>query len=152
MKIIHDSLCNENGSVLLLSVVMLILLTLLGMFATTTSTIEIQISGNDKIHKQRFYDADSGVSSALSMLTFDDELTDDNKVGQEITTDLNNFEITLLKNDVTPCPGGSKCIEIEVVSPDPDEAPINAGKASIIAAIELQSSDDTAPPGNDTTN
>ena len=62
MKIIRDSICNENGSVLLISVVILMLLTVLGIAATTTSTIEIQIAGNDKINKMVFFAADSGIS------------------------------------------------------------------------------------------
>ena len=51
---------NEKGSVLLTAVIFLMLLTVIGIFATTTSTIEIQISGNDKINKMVFYAADSG--------------------------------------------------------------------------------------------
>ena len=69
MKIIRDSICNENGSVLLLSVVMLMLLTVLDIFATTTSTIEIQIAGNDKFYKQNFFKSDSGISLSLAWLT-----------------------------------------------------------------------------------
>ena len=52
---------NEQGSVLLLAVMMMIVLTLIGIAATTTSTIEIQISGNDKFHKMAFYNTDAGV-------------------------------------------------------------------------------------------
>jgi len=51
---------NEKGSVLVIAVIFLMLLTVLGVFATTTSTIELQISGNDKINKMVFYAADSG--------------------------------------------------------------------------------------------
>jgi len=51
---------NEKGSVLIIAVMFLMLLTVLGIFATTTSTIEVQISGNDKINKMVFYAADSG--------------------------------------------------------------------------------------------
>ncbi|MDA3819828.1 MAG: pilus assembly PilX N-terminal domain-containing protein [Candidatus Delongbacteria bacterium] len=52
---------NEKGSTLIIAVVFLMLLTILGVFATTTSTIEVQISGNDKINKMVFYAADSGI-------------------------------------------------------------------------------------------
>lgn len=52
---------NEKGSTLIIAVVFLLLLTFLGIFATTTSTIEMQISGNDKINKMVFYAADSGI-------------------------------------------------------------------------------------------
>jgi len=52
---------NEKGSVLIIAVIFLMLLTVIGIFATTTSTIEVQISGNDKINKMVFYAADSGI-------------------------------------------------------------------------------------------
>ena len=52
---------NEKGSTLIIAVVFLMLLTFLGGFAITTSTIEVQISGNDKINKMVFYAADSGI-------------------------------------------------------------------------------------------
>lgn len=53
---------NEKGSTLVMAVVFLLLLTVIGIFATTTSTIEVLISGNDKINKMVFYAADSGIS------------------------------------------------------------------------------------------
>ena len=61
MKKRFSFLNNEKGSVLLISVMFLMLLTVIGIFAITTSTIEIQISGNDKINKMVFYAADSGI-------------------------------------------------------------------------------------------
>ncbi|GAG11109.1 unnamed protein product, partial [marine sediment metagenome] len=51
---------NEKGSVLLVSVLILILVTVIGIAATNTSTIEILISGNDKWHKMAFHEADGG--------------------------------------------------------------------------------------------
>ena len=68
MKQLKLSVCNQNGSVLLISVVILMLLTLLGIFATTTSTIEIQIAGNDKWHKMAFYNADGGVEASKELI------------------------------------------------------------------------------------
>jgi hypothetical protein len=53
---------NENGSVLLIAVLILIALTVVGISAISTSTIDIQISGNDKFHKMAFFAADAGVS------------------------------------------------------------------------------------------
>jgi len=52
---------NKDGSALIFAILILALLTLIGISATTTSTIEIQIAGNDKFHKMAFYRADSGV-------------------------------------------------------------------------------------------
>jgi hypothetical protein len=50
---------NEKGSVTVLAVVLLMLLTLLGMAATTTSSIEVQIAGNEMRYRQAFYAAES---------------------------------------------------------------------------------------------
>ncbi len=50
---------NDDGSVLVLTLVMVVLLTLLGISASRTSSIEIQISGNDKVYKQNLYKAEA---------------------------------------------------------------------------------------------
>lgn len=54
-------LSDEKGVILPLTVIFLLLLTVLGIFATTTSTIEMQIAGNEKRNRMVFYAADSGV-------------------------------------------------------------------------------------------
>jgi hypothetical protein len=52
---------NEKGSILVVAVIFLFLLTGLGIFSTTTANIELQISGNHKVNKMVFYAADSGI-------------------------------------------------------------------------------------------
>lgn len=52
---------NEDGSVLVLALIILVLLTMLGISATTTTEIETRIAGNEKFHKIAFYNADSGI-------------------------------------------------------------------------------------------
>ena len=59
---------NQNGSVLLITVVVLIAVTLLGIFAMNTSTIEVQIAGNDKFHKQAFYNAEGGLRAIYPLI------------------------------------------------------------------------------------
>jgi len=56
---------NEKGSVTVLAVVMLALLTLLGIAATTTSSIEVQIAGNDLRHKLAFYSAEAATAYVI---------------------------------------------------------------------------------------
>ena len=51
---------NEDGSVLIVALVMLVLLTLIGISATTTSEIETKIAGNDRVFKRNFYFAEAG--------------------------------------------------------------------------------------------
>ncbi len=53
---------NEKGSVTVLAVVLLMLLTLLGMAALSTSSIETQIAGNEMRHKMAFYAAESATA------------------------------------------------------------------------------------------
>ncbi|MCD6198998.1 MAG: hypothetical protein J7K15_10595 [Deltaproteobacteria bacterium] len=60
---------NEDGSTLIIAILILLLGTLIGIFAINTSTIEIQISGNDKSHKIAFYGADSGVYTVPKVMS-----------------------------------------------------------------------------------
>jgi Tfp pilus assembly protein PilX len=46
---------NENGIVLVLCLITLVVLTLIGISTTATSRLEVEISGNDKTAKEAFY-------------------------------------------------------------------------------------------------
>ena len=59
---------NEDGSIMVIALVLLVLLTFLGMSATTTSSIEVQIARNDRIYKQNFYLAEGAAMTALQTL------------------------------------------------------------------------------------
>ncbi len=63
---------NDDGSVLVLALVMLVLLTVLGISASRTSSIEIQISGNDKVYKENLYMAEAGAMEAAQELENND--------------------------------------------------------------------------------
>lgn len=52
---------DEQGSVLVVALLILVLLTIIGIAATSTTNIETQIAGNEKSQKIAFYNADSGV-------------------------------------------------------------------------------------------
>ena len=60
-----NRLNNEDGSVLVIALLMLAFLSILGVSATTTSTIEVQIAGNDRNFKQNFYKAEAGAIALL---------------------------------------------------------------------------------------
>lgn len=60
---------NEDGSAIILALVMLMLLTLIGTSANNTATIEIQIAGNDRDYKQRFYMAEATSMEALQIIS-----------------------------------------------------------------------------------
>ncbi len=60
---------SEEGSVLIVALVMLVMLTLLGVSATRTSTIEIRIADNERNYQRTFYVANAGIEHVRSMLT-----------------------------------------------------------------------------------
>ena len=68
MKNIIYHIANDRGSVLVVALLILVLLTLMGISATTTSTIEVQMAGNEKFHEMAFYAAESGWQEALNWL------------------------------------------------------------------------------------
>ena len=60
---------NQQGSVIVIAMVILVLLTILGISATTTSTTEVQISTNTVLHNVAFYTAESGLEAGRAILT-----------------------------------------------------------------------------------
>jgi len=59
---------NEQGSVMVVALLMLILLTIIGIASTTTTQIETQIAGNDKTYRANLYRAEAGGMVALQGL------------------------------------------------------------------------------------
>ena len=73
---------NEEGVVLVLCLITLVVLTLIGVSTTTTSRLEVEISGNDKTYKEAFYAAEMSllagetvVNSLLSRLDLNEGTT-----------------------------------------------------------------------------
>jgi len=60
-------LTNENGSVIVLALIMLVLLTLMGMAVTRTSSIEVQIASNDRQAVDNLYKAESADHYAIEI-------------------------------------------------------------------------------------
>ena len=59
---------NKRGSALVVALLMLVVLTLIGISATTTTTFELQIAGNDKLFKRAFYAADGATEMAGELI------------------------------------------------------------------------------------
>lgn len=64
---------SEEGFVLITGLIILVTLTLLGIATIITSTIEIKIAGNDRLHKESFYQADGGTENG-SVLAYENAL------------------------------------------------------------------------------
>lgn len=72
MKKISNKI-DEQGFVLITAMFFLILVTILGILATDTTTIEVQIAANDRIYKSDFYDQEMVL--AAGKLNYRDWLT-----------------------------------------------------------------------------
>ncbi|MDY0220205.1 MAG: PilX N-terminal domain-containing pilus assembly protein [Desulfobacterium sp.] len=59
---------NENGYALLGTLLILVLLIVIGMAASTNTSLELQIANNDRIHKETFYQADGGTQLAIRLV------------------------------------------------------------------------------------
>jgi len=64
---------SEEGFVLVTALMMLVVLTLLGLATIMTSTVELKIAGNDRVHKETFYQADGGTETG-SVLAYENAL------------------------------------------------------------------------------
>ncbi len=59
---------NETGSALVISMLVLMLLTIIGIAATRTTNTELQIATNEKWHTIIFYGADGGSETGIELL------------------------------------------------------------------------------------
>ena len=60
---------NDEGSVLVIALLILVVLTVIGISGTTTTEVEIRIAGNEKAGKIAFYNADSGIFVAPKIIS-----------------------------------------------------------------------------------
>lgn len=59
---------NEEGFLLVITMLILVVLSLIGLSATNLSRVELQIAGNDRLHKETFYQADGGTEVGANLL------------------------------------------------------------------------------------
>ena len=59
---------NENGSVMVVAIMILVLLTIVGMAAMNTSTTESQLATNTLLYERSFYAAEAGFEHAKGVL------------------------------------------------------------------------------------
>ncbi|HID96600.1 MAG TPA: hypothetical protein EYP57_00150 [Thermodesulfobacteriaceae bacterium] len=64
---------NEMGSTLVVSLLILLLLTVIGIAANRTSSIEVLIAGNEKTYKQNFYQAEGAAKEEAIILENEDD-------------------------------------------------------------------------------
>lgn len=119
---------NEQGFVLILALFMLTICTLIGIAAMSTSTTEIDIAGNERVHKETSYQAEAGSSAAAEAL-LDKEAygtwSDNEKfadLGLKGYIKINDGAFLLEAKDVSPWPGNiwQKDNQNDTVNDEPD--------------------------------
>lgn len=60
---------NQNGSMILVALLLLVILTIMGITSTSTSVTENRIAVNEQLHKMAFYNADSGLYAAAKIVS-----------------------------------------------------------------------------------
>lgn len=66
-RISIDSLKNDRGSIMLVVLLILSLVTVLGMASSKTTFIEMQISSNQEIYKDNFFQADGAINEGTQV-------------------------------------------------------------------------------------
>ena len=61
----ENTLKNENGSVLIIALIMLVLITIMGLSVTRFSDVDVQIAKNEREYVEDFYTADSAWREAI---------------------------------------------------------------------------------------
>ena len=143
---LSPTLRNERGSALVVALLMLVVLTLIGISASTTTTFELQISGNDKLYKMAFYQADGGTEAGAELIEQNIEERDWNKV--DGSGDLDPTTGTTI-DDSNPYYRGNLRIESEnpYLNLDPvDPVPSDTNRDAVIPAGSAPGS--TAPHTN----
>jgi len=68
LPLLQKQSTNEEGFVLIFALLVMVLLTIIGIAATNTTMMELQISGNDRTYKETFYQADGGTRLAIRLI------------------------------------------------------------------------------------
>jgi hypothetical protein len=95
---------SEQGAALLIAVLILLILTVLGVYAVTTSTLETKISGFHKWQVEAFYSADAGLNYAVAQYSYGTLLSG---TGTPYTQSNPQFTVTPSYLGSTPPPVGS---------------------------------------------
>ena len=108
-------LTNENGSVIVLALIMLVLLTLLGMAVSRTSSIGVQIASNDSQAADNLYKAESADHYAIELSQTwmtDNFLNAAQNAAQAVSPDIDNDGVNDVNLDIDD--DGTNDFQIEI--------------------------------------
>lgn len=109
----------EQGSVLVIALILLVLLTLIGISASRNTETEIMIAGNERVFKQNFYLAEGAAMRAVQIMEDNDISTltwvmsdaDSNSVNDPLT-DVNWNTDSTETNSLSDLPGSPRIVAL----------------------------------------
>lgn len=107
---LSGTLNNQKGAVFVIAVVMLLILSIIGIYAVGSSTIEIKISGQKKFYDTAFNNADGGLDYVRGLNPFGNINSDndtDNPVTYNSPSSSYNFTVDVSYLGNSPPPVGS---------------------------------------------
>jgi len=139
------ALQNQKGVSLIVSLMILLILTLIGITAISTTTFETNIAGNERLYNRAFYSADAGVdffgatgSAYIDTIAYPNSTGVVNYPGGLIDPDSFSVEWVRTVTDFGP----PKKYEFTVISHGVSPNFPTAGRIDIEAVVEVV---DTAP-------
>lgn len=140
-------LSNEKGVSLVVALMILLVLTLIGISAISTTTFETNIAGNERLYNRAFYTADAGVDYFGStggnyiLVANTSGVIDSNTEGLAASLGGDSFTVNWARR-VTDY-GPPMKYEFDIVSHGVSPNFPTAGRVDIEAVVEVV---DTAPP------
>ena len=111
---------NEEGSAIVVAVMILMVVTIIGVSSTNTTTVELQIVRNDGIYKQNLYLAEAAAQEGIQRI-WNLSRTDPFQLERQAPVWLNNIdEIDLTNPGTWDSDGAGGDDTAEVSSTDPD--------------------------------
>ena len=68
-KKIYAPFNNEDGSIIVYALIILVIVTMMGITSTENSNVEVQIAANDHFHKIAFYNSDAGIYATPKLIS-----------------------------------------------------------------------------------
>ena len=102
---------NQRGAVLFIAIIMLLILSVIGIYAVGSSTVEIKVSAQKRFYDEAFNAADAGLAFALTTVTFGN-IDSVNPAVEGIDTsatglDISSLDVYYLGNSPPPIGSGT---------------------------------------------
>jgi type IV pilus assembly protein PilX len=119
---------NEDGSALVVALMILMVVTIIGISSSNTTTVELQIVRNDGIYKQNLYLAEAAAQEAIQMI-WNTSRSDPILLEKKAPVWLNTIDMADMDNWDDDGVGGNDTALVSSTDPDASLAVIDVGIA-----------------------